>query len=265
VIVTTTGLRVGLRDPGTEGARGDRAAFFQVFFAGEYDFLLSRISPGDTVIDAGANIGCFSLQASRQVGPRGVVVAVEPEPSNAACLRANIRLNRVSNVIVIERALDAIPDRTVHIFGTGPMARVQEDGTAVKTITIDDVRNELSVKKIDAIKMDIEGAEKSIFATASTSAVLGEARVIAVEVHDSQGLSLVQTRLRAEGYSHVGRGKPESEFLINSIRRGVRRPDLVMGLYGAELVPVVARMVHGAFKGRPQSGPDLLGLVYANR
>jgi FkbM family methyltransferase len=265
VIVTTTGLRVGLRDRGTDGWLGDRAAFFQVFFAREYNFLLSRISPGDIVLDAGANIGCFSLQASRRVGPRGVVVSVEPEPSNADRLRANIRLNRISNVIVVERALDAIPDVTVHMVGTGVMARVGQAGNAVRTITLDHVLEELSIEKLDAIKMDIEGAEKAIFAKSATSAVLGSARVVAVEVHDREGAQLVQSRLRADGYSWVGQVKPESHFMISSMLGTARRPDLVLRLYRAEVITVAARILAGGLRTRPRSDSDAVGLVYASR
>ena len=279
MIVTTTGLRINLRDRGREGSLGDRAAFCHVFIADEYDFLLSRISAGDVVIDAGANIGCFALRAALRVGPRGVVIAVEPEPSNVACLKGNIQLNAMSNVIVVERALDGVHDKTVHVIGTGTTARVEETGTvidvydrtagisrtAVRTTTLDEVIKDLSIERLDAIKMDIEGAENSVFSTASTSSALGIATTVAVEVHDRDGPRVVQSRLRAEGYSYVGQVKPQSKFLTNSIRRGARRPDLMLMLYGMDIVPVAARMLAAALNQRPDPDSDILGIVYAAR
>lgn len=265
MIVTANGLRVSLRDPGTIGFREDRAAFFQVFFAGEYDFLLSRLSPGDTVLDAGANIGCFSLQASRLVGPTGTVVAVEPEPSNAASLRANLRLNDITNVIVVESALDAVAEKIVYVAGTGTMARVASAGIPVRTSSLDALARRLSIQRIDAIKMDIEGSENAIFATPLTSAMLGVTDVIAVEVHDHGGSVLVQDRLRAEGYSHVGRVKEESGFLSSTIRRSLRRPDLVMTLYGLDLAPVFARIVSSRLRKPSSSHTSLVGMIYASR
>jgi len=265
VIVTKNGLHLSLRDTGAEGSRGDRAAFFQVFFAGEYDFLLSRISPGDVVLDAGANIGCFTIQASQLVGPRGVVIAVEPEAANADCLKANVRLNHLQNVTVLERALDAVSDKTVHIVGTGAMASLAQAGIGVRTITLDDVLTRLATEKFDLIKMDIEGSERLVFQTALTSAALGRARAIAVEVHGSESLRLVQGRLLEEGYSSVSKVKPESDFLLNIVRQSVRRPDLALRLYGTEIVGVVARMISGARRDRAGSRTPLVGLVYASR
>ncbi len=265
MIINADGLRLNLRNRGTEGFRADRAALFQVFFAGEYDFLLSRLRPGDAVLDAGANIGCFSLKASRLVGSEGKVVAVEPEPSNAVCLRSNIQINRLSNVIVVEKALDAVSDRTVHISGTGTMAHIDETGTPVKTVSLDEVAKTFSISKIDAIKMDIEGAENLIFATASTSAILSTTKLIAVEVHDLEGLRLVQNRLRSEGYSVIGQARPEGDFLFSSLRGAARRPDVVLGLYGSEGVTVALRILSGAFLRGQKPKVKLPGLVYAMR
>jgi FkbM family methyltransferase len=277
--MSASGLSVRLRDPGQEGYLGDRAAFAHVFFAGEYDFLLDRMAPGDIVLDAGANIGCFTLRASQQVGPRGLVIAVEPEPSNAACLNSNIGLNHLTNVVIVERALSAISDRTVTIIGTGTTASVDEPGnmlplvdptagssrTSVRTITLNDLLTELSVDRLDIIKMDIEGSENSIFATAATSEVLATARAVAVEVHNDEGPDLVQSRLRAEGYSYVSGVTPESGFFIRTVRRAVRRPDLVLKLYGMEVLGVVARILLGSVRRQPHRAENLLGMVHASR
>jgi FkbM family methyltransferase len=277
VVISTGGLRISLRDNGTVGSIGDRAAFSHVFFAGEYGFLLCRLSQGDVVIDAGANIGCFSLLASRKVGPNGLVVAVEPEPSNAACLRSNISLNGLTNVVVLERALDAVSDRTVHIVRTGTTASVEGlgatldiwDPTAgksravVRTITLDDIVKRLSINKVSAIKMDIEGSENSIFATTQTSSVLGAVKAVAVEVHDQAGPRLVQDRLRTEGYSYVGQTKPQSAFFFRSVGRGLSRPDLALKLYGRELPAVGFSLLRDSLRRGPKS--DVLGVVYAAR
>ena len=61
---------------------------------------------GDVVIDAGANIGYFSILAAACVGAAGRVLAFEPEPCNCRLLRANCVLNGVdSRVQLFEMAL----------------------------------------------------------------------------------------------------------------------------------------------------------------
>ncbi len=66
----------------------NRAAFMQCFVAGNYNWLLKQIKEGDIVIDAGANIGMFSLQASNLVGQNGKVIAIEPNLKNIEILKA---------------------------------------------------------------------------------------------------------------------------------------------------------------------------------
>ena len=64
------------------------------------------IGVGDSVVDAGANLGYFSVLASALVGEQGRVVAFEPEPRNAALLRDNLALNGFSErCLVYEAAL----------------------------------------------------------------------------------------------------------------------------------------------------------------
>ena len=45
------------------------------------------IQKGDTVIDAGANNGVFTVIASTLVGPEGKVISIEPDPENVNALK----------------------------------------------------------------------------------------------------------------------------------------------------------------------------------
>ncbi len=68
---------------------------------------------GDSVVDAGANIGSYSLRYSKMVGEDGRVTAFEPDPENRRILRWNVRLNNARNVNVRGEALGGFT-------GTGP-------------------------------------------------------------------------------------------------------------------------------------------------
>ena len=73
----------------------NRAAFAQVFLARNYNTLVKRIKTGDVVIDAGANIGMFSLLASRFVGDEGQVISIEPQFENFRFSEENVRINGI--------------------------------------------------------------------------------------------------------------------------------------------------------------------------
>jgi FkbM family methyltransferase len=68
-------------------------------------FLRRRLRPGDTFIDVGANIGYKSAMASRLVGPRGVVVAIEPAPIANTALRQTIAMNDLANTRLVTAAV----------------------------------------------------------------------------------------------------------------------------------------------------------------
>ncbi len=148
-LVTRPLLEVGYWDPGISA-------------------LLKRVlKPGMTFVDAGANIGWFSVLGSRLVGPEGQVFAVEPDPLNLSILRANLSRHGCSNVTVLPFA--AWSERTELDFnrppGEGAGARVgQQGGDLVQAARLD----ELIEAPVDYIKIDcelsdhvvVEGAER---------------------------------------------------------------------------------------------------------
>jgi FkbM family methyltransferase len=82
---------------------------FAVAVLGERDpnvmrFLRRWIRPGFIACDIGANIGTYTVPLARLVGPAGHVIAFEPNRPTCACLRQNIRQNRLSNVTLLRAA-----------------------------------------------------------------------------------------------------------------------------------------------------------------
>lgn len=123
-------------------------------------FLHSR----STFVDAGANIGFFTVLGSKLVGTEGKVLAIEMMPATAAILRRNISMNGCTNVQTVEAALADVPRKkmTAHFaegqFGTASIAWSFGNRTdAVVTTTLDELLAD--VRQADLIKMDLEGAE----------------------------------------------------------------------------------------------------------
>ena len=65
----------------------DFSAFYEVFVEEVYSNIMSKIAEGDSVVDAGANIGIFSVISSIVVGDTGRVLAIEPDPENLSILK----------------------------------------------------------------------------------------------------------------------------------------------------------------------------------
>ena len=128
----------------------------------------AHVSDGDVVVDGGAHLGTFVLDALRS-GAR-LVVAFEPEPTNADCLRRTLREEiEQGRVILKQAALWHTPGQLRFEVETGEhesaRGKVAADGVVeVEAVTLDDVIDELGLDSVDFIKMDIEGAERDALA-----------------------------------------------------------------------------------------------------
>lgn len=129
--------------------------------------VMQFLQPGMTMIDAGANIGYYTLLAARAVGTGGHVYAFEAVPCTAALLRKNIEVNGYSSQVTI--VPKAVIDRSsqVRIFlnyetsGASSMFWGHgEDFVDVEGVSLDEFFSKQGWPPINIIKMDIEGAEK---------------------------------------------------------------------------------------------------------
>lgn len=116
--------------------------------------------PGDVVIDAGACFGDTALAFAAGVGEHGQVHAVEFDPGNLLIAERNLAANPhlAGRIRLHELALGAEPSR-MYAYGSGPGAKVssQPGGRPVEVNCIDGLASEW--RRVDFIKMDIEGAE----------------------------------------------------------------------------------------------------------
>jgi len=70
-----------------------------------YEWCKTYALAGMICVDAGANIGVFSLLLSRCVGPQGWVYAFEPCQAFVGRLRRHVEINHIKNVSVVDQAL----------------------------------------------------------------------------------------------------------------------------------------------------------------
>jgi len=76
----------------------------EIFVANDYEIYYG-LERGDTVIDAGANIGLFTVKAGKAVGPEGKVIVIEPEETHLKFLRRNIEANHLKNVEIVPKGV----------------------------------------------------------------------------------------------------------------------------------------------------------------
>ena len=154
--------------PGNETSRA-------IFVTGNYEpnefFLLSEvIRPGMIFVDAGANMGLYTLFAARKVGENGTVLAIEPSTRECTRLLKNVEINSLSNVRLVRDAVsDSCSDvdlliaqdewsghNTLGAFAYDTPLAVRE---TVRSDRLDDIVLQEGLSHVDIIKLDIEGAE----------------------------------------------------------------------------------------------------------
>ncbi|MEK6906851.1 MAG: FkbM family methyltransferase [Nanoarchaeota archaeon] len=115
---------------------------------------------GDTVIDAGAFTGDYTVFAAKKVGNKGKVIAFEPDIKNRVILEKNISKEKLKNVIIIPKGLW---DKNTVLFmdslNVNSNVFDKEGSQPIEVVRLDDELKKLNLSKIDFIKMDIEGAE----------------------------------------------------------------------------------------------------------
>ena len=129
------------------------------------NLIKKEIHSGDVVLDIGAHIGYYTLQFANLVGSTGKVYAFEPEPKNFELLKKNVQINKHDNVVLIQKIVSdkvGIVEFFISKFDSigNKLFKSNEAGSSIKieSTTLDEYFKDLK-KKIDFIKMDIQGGE----------------------------------------------------------------------------------------------------------
>jgi FkbM family methyltransferase len=131
------------------------------------------VALGSHCIDVGANVGAVTLALARQVGPSGRVLAIEPGPPYVARLRRNLHANTslVDRVEVLQAGLSDTegsllwrPD-PLHPFNAG-LSQVHSTAVPgelrVPVTTLDAAVSRQAWKRVDFVKIDVEGMELEV-------------------------------------------------------------------------------------------------------
>jgi FkbM family methyltransferase len=145
---------------------GRSIAVFHRYEKRDSDLLKLIIKDGDVCIDAGANIGFYTLLMAGAT-PTGTVHSFEPMPLNWHLLNASVCLNGMKNIILNNVALGekrgnssfsaSVDGAYSSMVDVG--RKKESEKIIVSVETLDDYLAESNVQRVNIMKVDVEGAE----------------------------------------------------------------------------------------------------------
>ncbi len=137
-------------------------------------WMIQRLAPGDAFIDVGANVGYYSLLASKLVSTYGTVVAIEASPEIFKTLQGNIALNHTQNIRTVNVAVYH-SNTVMKVFRgseyeVGQTTILEEEALEhgfeveceIDAAPLSDILRRHEIQNARLIKIDVEGAEWSV-------------------------------------------------------------------------------------------------------
>lgn len=162
---------------------GHGIANYGTWEATETAWFKSIVHSGDCIVDAGANLGWYTVIAARLVGPRGLVLSFEPDPRNFDLLTNNVIKNGFSDrcqlfqmalleqsgICKLELSSNNLGDHRVRFYSPDKrnenrFVEDQRSTIAVKCDSLDNIVQQagLQDRRLRLIKIDCQGSEIAI-------------------------------------------------------------------------------------------------------
>ncbi len=182
----------------------------------EIDLFKANVSSGDVVFDVGGNVGLYSIAAAR-IAKSVNVFTFEPVPDTLKELRSNVVKNKVENQVkIIPKALSSKAGTMYitteyHSSNYITNANSEQQKTMIRVTTIDNFAKQEKIKRIDMIKMDIEGHELEALKGAQRSIERFRPKIL-IEIYENKtefndrqmaNASEIFTFLAQFGYEYV--------------------------------------------------------------
>lgn len=204
------------------GEGGGASVFFNLSEPEQSLTFAKEVVPGSVVFDIGANVGYYTILASRLAGPKGKVAAFEPVPRNLEFLRRHIAVNRAENVTVFPLACSDRSGETSFFCGSNPamgsLYAVGGEKVTVETAALDSLIEKIGAMP-DVIKIDVEGAEAEVIRGAMDTIKQGRPKIF-LSTHSPELRVECTSILEGLGYDRrelIDSADPH-EFLFTSAR-----------------------------------------------
>jgi FkbM family methyltransferase len=193
--------------------------YLLMFEEDEYRVRQYGLPARSVIIDIGAHIGWFTLAAASAVS-EARTFSFEPMPENYTLLAENLRLNSLTNRCqAFQMAVtDIAGEVTVGVRDQHPLGGVSTTGTIlasaggapssaitatrVRATTLDEILADNGIERCALLKIDCEGAEHQILASAApeTLARIDRISVEVDSIDESTGMASLARLLSSRGY-----------------------------------------------------------------
>jgi len=155
---------------------------------------LEYVKKSGTIIDVGAHIGDYSLIAAKKIGPKGKVIAIEPFIDAVTRIKENFSLNNLDNYEVLQVAVGEKQEKRQlyenDITGAGYLDPIEDivkndlsSKSEILVSTIDAIIAKERIKKVDIMKIDVDGFEYEVLLGCKKSFSEKKIMNILCEVH----------------------------------------------------------------------------------
>jgi FkbM family methyltransferase len=170
------------------GRIGDLFILYEVLVFNAYHIPPNLIAPDkiETIVDCGANIGLTSLYFASAY-PRARIYSVEADPDNFSLLKSNSQDE--PRIVPIHAGIVPSPQSMVWFNNCGPAWGRKlgtSEGVRVPALTLDQLLVNRGIARVDLLKMDIEGAERTVLATGN---YLASVQHLVAELHNDYSFS----------------------------------------------------------------------------
>ncbi len=169
-----------------------------------------------TILDVGANLGDFTMAASKSTRK---IISVEPGQENFAILRSNLRINSLKQVMPLNLAAhDSSEDLSLAGGGADLSVSDFNGGERTKGVPLDDVLTLHDIDYVDMVKIDVQGHEIKVLHGLSDYLKRRRIGLAIVEVHAHRNVksSDVVSFMQSYGYQLVATdhvfGRPQLYF-----------------------------------------------------
>jgi len=170
------------------------------------EFLIKNNSDG-VFVDIGANGGMHTIPSARNM--QGKVIAIEPEPKNFEILKKNIKLNGLKNVIALNKGCFSKKGKLTFYLDDGGIGghsfinkEIGHRHVKINVDTLDNILKNLKIKRVDLIKIDVEGAETDVLKGAMKTLKSSHPKIV-FEAWDEKYLRKIEKILKPLNYKVV--------------------------------------------------------------